>query len=657
MASNHPEPTDPSGRLVQSHRGYDPRVVAFYFLIAALLLVLVGGLGYRQLFRSDIYHARERMQNQRRVLLPGPRGNIYDREGRVLVTNRARYAVVLYLDELQGDFRKETIRIRKNYRATGDHDIPSLGQIEQIARVSVVQQYLDQVNAILGRDEKVDAGDLRRHFGRELLLPYTLIPDLSAENFARLTERLPVVSPLRIYASSARAYPYGSAASHVLGYVGIDEDVDVEDFPGEDLTTFKMKGFVGRDGLEKNFDAVLQGEPGGSIFRVDPAGYEVKPPLEERQPRQGRSLTTSLDIDLQQVAEQGLGDQTGAAVALDVATGEVLVMASKPDYDLNAFSPRLMPDTVADIERRGAWTNLAVGGLFAPGSTFKTIVSIAGMKRGISPETFKVDCEGSLKVGNRIFRCDNGLGHHGDIALREALGESCDVYFYAFGQETTPEAMAAQAREMHLERATGIELPNEKRGTIPDPAWKEKTKGEKWFPGDTANMSIGQGDVLVTPLQMACLAASLARNELSTQPTLLHDPNRPRQHTESIPLTPEQRAALVEGMEACTNTTYPDDTASLLTTIAAYRIPGVRIAGKTGTAQVHGKGDVAWFICFAPIEHPQIAMAVAVEGDNPNEGFGGAQHAAPIAAQVMKKYFEKKARAAAASAPAVTLAR
>jgi penicillin-binding protein 2 len=644
MAANESDLADRSGRLMEEHRGYDPRIVFFYFLVASLLLLLGGGLAYRQLFRSGLYQERERQQNQRRLLEPGPRGNIYDRNGQVLVGNRPRFAVMLDLDGLQQEFRRAFIQIRKNYREDGDRDLPSSSQMEQIARVSVVQQYLDQVNVILGRHDQVDVPTLRRHFDRQLLLPYLLIADLSQDDFARLTEHLPVRSPLQIYATSTRAYPNGSVAAHVLGYVGVDEDVDAEDFPGEDLTTFKMKGSVGRDGLEKRFDGQLQGEAGGSIFRVDPAGFKVNPPLETRMPLQGKSLTTSLDIDLQKVAEAGLGDRMGAAVALDVRTGEVLVMASKPDYDLNNFSPRLAQQTVVDIEKRQAWTNLAVAGLFAPGSTFKTVVAIAGLRAGISPTTFTVDCEGAMKIGNRIFRCDLGRGHHGVIALSEAIAESCDIYFWTLGQQVGVEAIADEARELHLDRPTGIELPNETHGmTIPDPAWKERKKNEKWFPGDTANMSIGQGNVLVTPLQMACLAASLARNEVSTQPTLLHDPNRAAQHSAPLGLTPEQRAALLAGMEACTNTTYPEDTAYALSTVAILKIPGVRIAGKTGTAQVTGKGDVSWFICFAPIENPEIAVAVTMQSETVGESFAGGLHAAPVADLIMKKYFEKKA--------------
>ena len=378
MPTSESNLADHSGGLLESHKGYDPRVIFFYFVVAALLLILVGGLAYQQLFKSETYNERERVQSQRRVLVPGPRGNIYARDGvTVLVGNRPRFSVVLYLDELKSEFLREARVIRRNYRASGLTDLP----FPQIARVSVVQRYLDDVNKILGRTEKVDAKALARHFGDQLLLPYTLIDDLTGHEYARLIEGLPVRSPLQVYTSSTRAYPYGSAAAHALGYVRVNDNVSAEDFPGEDLATFKMAGSVGKDGLEKTFDDQLQGEAGGTIFRVDPAGYKINPPLEKRLPVQGKNLVSSLDIDLQLAAEQSIGDQVGAAVALDVATGEVLVLVSKPDYNLADFSPRVSAATYAEIQAKGGEFNRALSGLYPPGSTYKILTTVAALRR------------------------------------------------------------------------------------------------------------------------------------------------------------------------------------------------------------------------------------------------------------------------------------
>jgi penicillin-binding protein 2 len=641
-------PTDRSGSLIDSKAGYDLRLIAFHGIVALMLMILVFGLAYQQLIKGAIHHEEERQQNERRVITPGPRGNIYDRYGRLLVGNRPRFAVVLYLDELRPEFRNEFIRIRNNYRKAGDQDLPNVAQLDRLAHVSVVQRYLDQVNAILGRSGSVDGAALQRHLQRELLLPYTLIDDLKAEEFAQLIERLPVISPLQVYTSNTRYYPYGAAAAHVLGYVGINENADDEEFPGEGLTTLKMTGTIGRDGLEKRFDSVLQGEAGYTILRVDPAGYKVNPPIDHRLPVQGQPLQTSLDIDLQNAAEQAIGDETGAVVAMDVNTGEVLAMASKPGYDLNSFSPHLSIAAAADIEERKAWTNNALNGVYAPGSTFKIVVSAAALLSGaIAPTDTPVDCEGVMMIGNRRFTCDNGDAQHGKLALSDAISESCDIYFYTVGLRTTVDRIAAQARRFHLDRPTGIELPGEThRMLVPDPVWKQRTQSESWSQGDTANMSIGQGYLGVTPLEMACFAASFARDEVWTKPTLLHDPHRHTQHTERTGLSAEQRAAILKGMLGCT--TDPEGTAHFLS-LPALRVPGVDIAGKTGTAQItrpQGKMDEAWFICFAPIENPEIALAIAVDGPL-GESFGGGPEASPIASAVLKKYFEKKRAAVA----------
>ncbi|MSU66574.1 MAG: peptidoglycan glycosyltransferase [Opitutus sp.] len=639
---------DRTGGLVESHKGYDPRIVFFYFVLAALLLTLAGGLGYQQLSQVGRHNDAERQQNQRRILMPGPRGNIYDRHGKLLVGNNHRFSVLLHLDELKAELRREHISIRKNYLAIGGKDdLPKYSELEQISRVTLVQRYLDQINGILHRAEKVDARALRRHFDRQLLLPYPLLDGLGDEDTARLLERLPVASPLQVYAATTRSYPYGSAAAHTLGYVRSDEEVETEDFPGDDLTTFKMKGSSGRDGLEKAFDSLLQGRAGGRIYRVDPAGYKINPPLESRLPKRGHELVSSLDIDLQLAAEEGLGEQRGAAVAMDVATGEVLVLASKPDYNLNDFSPRATITAVEKMNETGAWNNLALNGFYPPGSTFKILTSIAGLRRGaLTPGGPIVNCDGWLQIGGRRAPCYNGIGHHHEVLLPEAIALSCDIYFYSAGILIKPENIAAEARRFRLDQRTGIELPGEQgRMVIPEPAQRARERGEKWFDGDTANLAIGQGEVLVSPLQMACFTASLARNETVTQPTLLHRPDRPTQHGEPIGLSPAQRAALIDGMVDCVS----HGTAKHLNTIESYRIPGVQIAGKTGTAQkrviIDGKlGTInyAWFICFAPAEKPEIAMAVMIEGQTIGEELGGGLAAAPVAAQVLKKYFEKR---------------
>jgi penicillin-binding protein 2 len=627
-------------RLIESRTHRNPRLLLFHGAVVALVVVLTSGLAYRQLLNTGLYTERERLQNLRRVISPGPRGNIYDREGRLLVANRPRFSVVLDLAGLRSEFRTEYRTIARNYASLDAAERPNADQMERIARSAVAQRYLDQINFILNRSEKVRSPELNRHINQSLLLPYVLLDDLAPEEYARLIERLPVNSPLQVYTSSTRHYPYNTAAAHTLGYVGVNNDPEVEDFPGEDLTTFKMKGSVGRTGLEKVFDEKLQGETGGAIYRVDPAGYKVDLPVEKRLPVQGSNITTSLDIDVQQAAEAAMKDgegkdRTGAAVVLDIRTGEVLALVSKPDYDLNTFVPRLTFDEAKVIEESGGWLNRAIQGQYPPGSTFKIITAIAGLRAGaIEAASSRSLCPGYLMVGNRRFPCWNHNGH-GERDLRGAIRDSCNVFFYRYGLETGPQLIAAEAKRFGYNHPTGIELPHEYRTPhVADPDWKLANMKERWVPGDTANTAIGQGDTLISPLQAACFVASFARGETETKPTILHDPKRPAQHTTPIGLAPSDYNAVLEGMEQC----YQIGTARLA------RVDGLRGAAKSGTAQ-KGKIELAWLIAFAPVENPQVAIAIVLEGAE-DQNFGGGVNAGPVAHAILQAWKDKQDRAA-----------
>ena len=634
---------------VEYRKSYDPRLLLFYVLLGGLMLILIGGLAFRQLLRTDLYIEREKVQNQRRVLIPGPRGNITDREGRVLVGNRARFSAVLYLAELRREFRRELIQIVRNYRAMEREMRPTPRELESLARALVAQRYLDQINRILGRHEKVDTDALDHHIGQELLLPYTLVDDLSPTEYARLIEQLPVSGPLQVYSSCVRSYPYGSAAAHVLGYVGTNDELPASALEGEDLRTFHTKGTIGRDGLEKQYDDQLQGQTGGIIYRVDPAGFKIDPPLYRQKPEQGENLMTTLDIDLQLAAERAMGRNVGGVVALDIASGEVLALCSKPDYDLNEVSPRMTTDTFKRISDEEGWFNRAINGTYPPGSTFKIVTACAALRaRAITP-TEQFTCNGFYQVGNRLFDCHDRHAH-GQVELIKALTLSCNVYFYQVGLETGVDALAEEARRFHLDRRTGIELPAEHPNTIvPDPAWKKKRDDTNWNPGDTANMSIGQGALLYSPLQSACMIASFARGEAVTVPTLLHQPGRsPSGNQPRVPLdlAPQNYQAIVDGLERVV----------AVGTAKTARIEGIRIAGKTGTAQKTRKNpatgqveriNIAWFVAFAPVEKPEIAVVATLEGNEPDVEFGGGRFSGPVVKAIMQEYFAKKARRAA----------
>ena len=551
MAKSPAQTPESPATLIESQNGYDLRVIFFYFAFAALVLVLAGGLVFQQIFNNQKYTSSGERQSQRRIVIPGQRGEIYDRNGRVLATNQPRFSAVLYIDELRRELADEMTAISRNYRKAGAGTL-TYDQRLRIARTTVVQRYVDRLNRLLERPEPVtlDPKALTDQFGSDLLIPFTLVDELTPDEYARLIERLPVTSPLQANATTRRYYPYGASAAHVLGRVKRDKEVEIEDFY-DDLRAFKYPGIVGFDGLEAQYNAQLDGQAGGRVILVDPHGYTLKRDLPERKPVQGKSLTTSLDIELQKVAEDAIGDQHGAAVAIDIATGEVLVLVSKPDYDLNEVSPSASVAKYAEIQEQGGWFNRAIQGLYPPGSTFKLLTTIAGLRSGeLTPDKKIIDCDGYITIGTRKFYCDSGNGHHHWVTLADAITDSCDIYFYKAGELITPARIAVEGRRFRMFEKTGIELPNETRGMmIPDPDWKQRTKHEQWYLGDTYNMSIGQGDDLVTPLEMATFVASIARNQVSTKPTLIHNPNAARQESESIGLTAEQRAALLQGME------------------------------------------------------------------------------------------------------------
>jgi penicillin-binding protein 2 len=631
-------------RTIETHTSRNPRLLVFHGIVLALLAILTGGMAYRQVLQTVLYSAREKEQNQRRVIIPGARGNLYDRNGHLLVGNRARFSVVLDLADprIRSEFRAEFKTVKGNYSKLAATERPNGDQLSRIARASVAQRYLDRINTILGRREVVRSADLESHIVQQLLLPYELIGELTPNEYARLIERLPVDSPVQVNATSVRDYPFGSLAAHALGYIGNNNDPEAEDFGDDDLRTFKMKGTVGRAGLEATFDDQLQGQAGGMIYLVDPAGYKVPgKPLEQRLPKQGMNLVTSLDAELQQAAESAMTDRMGAAVALDVRTGEVLVMASKPDFDPLTRRPNLPPDMPKDeFEKSGVWLNRTIQGQYPPGSTFKIVTSVAGLRSGaIEPAAAYVDCPGYLMVGGRKFICDEV---HGPTDIYKAIARSCNVFFYKYGLEMGPQILGAEAKRFGFNHPTGIELPYEfKNPRVADPAWRKENWRSAglpdgiWRGGDTANTAIGQGDTLITPLQAACMVASFARGETETKPTMIHAANHPTQHSESIGLSPSDYNVILEGLRRC----YELGTARL------SKVDGLTGAAKTGTAQ-KGRINLAWLVCFAPAENPQIAIAVVLEGDE-GENYHGGTFAAPVVHAILQAWKDQRDRPAA----------
>ncbi|MGA1204482.1 MAG: penicillin-binding protein 2 [Opitutales bacterium] len=605
------------------------RLYLIYLIVGICMLALVAGLAYRQLIQKELFDSAAERQNYRRILQPGPRGTIYDRNGRVLVGNRPLFSAAVFLNELRSEFREEYYHMVRSDRELGLN--PDRFTVNIEARKAVVQRYMNRLNHLLNRREEVDSSQIERHFSQSLLLPFPLISDLSQQEYARLVEQIPLDSPIQILSGTARWYPYGEAASHTLGFVSDSTEFPEGTVPGDQLLTFRNAAQIGRSGLEKEFNDRLQGVTGGEIWSVDPGGFQFERVVHEI-PGKGKDLQVSLDIDIQLAAEQAMADKIGALVAIEIETGEVLAIASKPSYDLNLLSPFISFKVDEEIREKGAWLNRATQGLYPPGSTFKLVTAIAALRAGsISAETF-IDCEGFKIVGRRPFHCHRRTGH-GPEGIVEAIRDSCNVFFYTCGLDVGVWEIANEARRFHLDKPTGIELPSEtRRMLIPDPEWKAaRFYGESWFGGDTANLSIGQGFLLLTPLQMATFSASLARETTFIKPTLLHRAGEPK-IGEPIGIDPVDMALVKEGMRM----------AGERGTARLAGKPGMPVAGKTGTAQVRKDGrptTLAWFVGYAPVQNPRIAIAVMIEGVPEQEtAYGGGSTAAPIAKAVFQQY-------------------
>lgn len=616
---------------------YQSRIWVFYGFLVLMICVLISGLAYKQLIQSSKYNELGKIQNHRRILTPGPRGYIFDREGRLLVSNKSTFSAVIFLSDasVRRSFRDRYYAIKEGYEDRIEEFDSNAMQIK--ARGDVIQSYLDDLNRMLGRDSKIKAKAVTRHFNTNPLLPFPILRDLSREEFAILLESLPVESPVQIYAESTRYYPYESTAAHTLGYVSSSMLSEGNELKGGDLTTFATKGIFGKSGIEKQYDEILRGKTGMEIWVVNPAGYQVER-IQQQYPTKGKDLQLSIDVDFQQIAAAPFDqyDDTGAIVMLDIETMEILAMVSKPDYNLNDTSPIFSQKAYNEVEEKGGWQNKAIQGLYPPASPFKLITATAGLKSGAITKDTHVNCKGYIMVGGRRKHCHNRAGH-GELDLVGAISASCNVFFYTVALEMGIDAISAEAIFLGMNHKTQIDLPNEaQRMLVASREWKKRRYNQSWFTGDTANTAIGQGFLLFTPLQMAIATASIGTNQVLERPTILKRTpeelaNMPTR--KSLGLLPEQHQLILDGLAMAADTG----------TARNAKLQNVRIGGKTGTGQIstpEGQKELAWYVALAPIENPKIAVAVAVE---PYEvgSHGGSTHAAPMAKPLLEAYFLK----------------
>lgn len=580
-----------------------PLLMGFIVLFASVLLFR---LWYLQVAKGTYYNDLAENNRIRPIKIRPPRGVIYDRNGRPLVENVLTFDISIVPEDTP------------DLDATVERLAPIIGM-----GPGDIRRVLRDAEPVRGQYEPVK---LREE------APWEQIATVEAQQ-----EDLPgvIVEP-----EHRRYYPYGGLASHQFGYIG-----KVTPRQRRKRQEVDISLLVGQSGLEKTYDKLLLGKAGRRMLQVNAAGRKVKD-LGIEEPTPGRDLYLTIDLGVQRAAEDSLGERSGAVVALDPNSGEVLALVSHPTYDPNLFPRGISP---ADWERLSndpshPLYNRAIQSVYPPGSTFKIVVALAGLETGLIDPEETVTCGGSLRGGRRTFRCWKRSGH-GKVDFHRALVESCDVYFYTMGDRIGFDIIAQYARKLGLGVPTGIPLADEKGGLVPTPAWKRKRTGEQWYQGDSYINAIGQGFVLVSPIQAAQMIAAVANGGIFYEPHLLKrtrnretgrerkfEPSKKRQAVFSPRTLEEVRKALI-GV-----TTEPGGTAHGAAT------PLGTVAGKTGTAQViaqrvpgiklaEAMRDHAWFVAYAPAEQPQIAVAVLVE----HGGHGGAA-AAPVARKVIEEY-------------------
>ena len=667
------------------------RLYGVFCLFALGFLYVVAGLAYRQLIQAGDLKEQSESQSRRLVLRPPARGRIYDRNGFVLVDNRARWSVQADLAALQKEFRAEYLRLLTAERARQAAQVDA-ERVMELARVNVLQAWLDKIWFVIDETQKpdvrrsrptvrssaepatarkVDIEELRRHLRERRALPFTLLSDLALPGagqaptpedgmraVARFIEQFPVEGPIRLESDIIRTYPHGTLAAHVLGYVKDTDDLPpaVQDFDESragSLQKLRYTGKTGAAGVELSYNNILKGLSGWELWTKTSAGYN-QTRLKYSEPVQGSNIALSLDYRVQLSAEAALAkikDPQGtplpaAAVMLSVDTGEILALASQPSFDPNRLAGRISQADYDEVEKKGAWLNRATQGLYPPGSTFKVITAIAGMRRKVVDWDDILECGAFLRVGDHDFPEHEPVGY-GDVDLDKMLAVSCNVWNYQVGLRAGSDALATESRRFGLDsplldnpaHAEGdgqplTELPfAASRGlVVPDREYKLRIKAGPWTDGDTANFSIGQGYLLTTPLHMACVAASLARGETRTTPSIIHDVSRDGTHRGAAPigLSRVQLEALRGGMVRCVEEG----------TARSARLPGLPFAGKTGTAEYFKKGQVAhlaWMIGYAPADNPSVAFAVLVEGQLDTDTWGG-KTAGPVVREMLENW-------------------
>ena len=587
------------------------RIVVLSFVVGIAFLFLVIRLWHLQILNADDYQAMSENNRLRFVPVAASRGAIIDRSGKVLVSNRPSFSLAVIQQEVKD---KEAL-------------LTLLSNLLQLDRAEMSERW-------------------EKSKGRARYYPIVLASNISRDQVEIVEENRLHLPGVEIEMKPVREYPNRLLAAHLLGYIGEASEKELESKGFED---YNPGDYVGKNGIERALENEIRGSDGGRQLEVDARGRVLRT-ISESYPTVGNSVVLTIDAAVQKEAERSFGDQAGAAVAIEVNTGEILAFVSNPVFDPALFSGKMPPDVWKGYldDKRHPLENKALSGQYPPGSTFKMITALAGLQHNKITDSTSINCNGIHELGTSTFRCWNKKGH-GTTNLRKSLRESCDVFYYQLGEKLGVDKIAAAAKEFKLGTPLGVELLHERSGLIPTTEWKLKRFGKRWYQGETLPVAIGQGAVTMTPIQLASMTATIANEGTIYRPHLVKrivdsDGKTIKETSNEIigttSFSKESFRLVKLGMLAVVN--EPGGTGSMA------RLYDVKVAGKTGTSQVvklrdsksgtpYQHRDHALFVAFAPFEKPEIAVAVVVE-----HGEHGGAAAAPIAGRILRAYFDGK---------------
>jgi penicillin-binding protein 2 len=586
-----------SRKTVEDRRLQYVRIRRYSVFVVFAFVVLLSRLWYLQIALGKEMLADSELNRKRLIRTRAPRGVIYDRNGKVLASSRPQFVVSAVPEELEA-------------HPDAFHTL-----------CGILNLTPEELRKIMKKDRPAQ------------FAPVRIAVDVPVQVVAQISERSMLLPGVTVELDQLRYYPDGALCAHLLGYLGEINERQLKEYAG----IYNPGDFVGQAGLEKEYETLLHGADGGKYVEVDARGRTTKI-LGDEPPTPGATLTLTIDKDVQIAAERVLSGKTGAAVAVNPQTGEVLAMVSQPDFDPNVFVKRVKPeDWNSIVQNKGRpLHNRAVQSAYPPGSTFKPVTGTAALEYKVATPKTGMNCPGGYHLGRLFKRC---WRVHGAVNFTTAISQSCDTFFYEMGRRLGIERLSTMGKGFGLGQETGIDLPGEKPGIMPDSAWKIRVRHEKWYPGNTINCAIGQGDVIATPLQMSLVASAVANFGRMYRPQLIrsmHSPDgRPAKHLQpafarQVPASRAAFSAVREGMRQAV--IGPGGTGHVAD------LKDIHVCAKTGSAEVSKvKKPHGWFICFAPMEKPTIAIACVVE-----HGGHGSSSAAPVARAMLDVYFHKR---------------